>query len=87
MLNDGQRQIFNTLQPLIDRSEGGLFAIDAPGGTGKTFLCNVVSAYVLKDNGININTAFSGVAATLLTLGTIAHKRFRFPIPFFEEST
>ena len=86
-LNVDQDQIWATLKPLIDREEGGLFMIDAPGGTGKTFLCNVISAHVRKNNNVNINTALSGVAATFLKLGTNSHRRFRFPIPCFEDSS
>ena len=61
--------------------------IDAPGGTGKTFLCNVISACVRKNNNVNINTALSGVAATLLKLGTTSHRIFGSPIPCFEDSS
>ena len=46
LMNDEQRNAFQVLTTLIDRNAGGLFNIDAPGGTGKIFLCNVVLAYV-----------------------------------------
>ena len=87
LLNDGQKIIFQTLREKIDNSEGGLFHIDAPGGTGKTFLCNVILAYVRQHHDVAIATAMSGIAATLLRLGTTAHKRFGFPIPNSKESS
>ena len=55
--------------------------IDAPAGCGKTFLINLLLAYVRKENNIAIATATSGITSTLFKHGTTAHKRFRFPIP------
>ena len=72
---------------MIDNNAESLFNIDAPGGTGKTFVCNVLLAYVRKQHKTAIATAMSGIAATLLTLGTTAHKRFGFPIPCFKSSS
>ena len=53
----------------------------------ETFLTNLILAYVRKDNNIAIATALSGIASTLLTLGTTTHKRFAFPIPIKETSS
>ena len=86
-LNDGQRCVFETLKVKIDNNEGGFYNLDAPGGTGKTFLCNVLLAYVRKDKDKAIATALSGIAATLMTLGTTAHKRFGIPVPCLVDSS
>ena len=75
------------LKLLIYRDEGGLFTTYAPGGTGKTFLCNIISAYIHKNNNVNVNTAFSGVAAILLKLGTTSRRRFGFSILCIEFSS
>ncbi len=61
--------------------------IDAPGGTGKTFLLNTILAYNRKDLHIALATASSGIAATLLKLETTAHSRFKLPIPPQSTST
>ena len=44
LLNEQQRHIFQVLTNCIDSNQGGFYNIDAPGGTGKTFLCNVILA-------------------------------------------
>lgn len=38
LLNDDQRRVYRTVISSIDESSGQLFFLDAPGGTGKTFL-------------------------------------------------
>ena len=86
-LNEDQLSIFDRLTGLIDEDEGGFFFIDAPGGTGKTYLINLLLAYVRKQEKIAIATASSGIAGTLLTKGTTAHNRFKFPIPIFSDDT
>ena len=48
---------------------------------------NVVLSYVRKDNDIAIATAMSGIAATLISLGSTFHKRFGIPVPCEEFST
>ena len=88
LLNEGQRFIFDTIRQKIDNSSGGLFNIDACGGCGKTFLCNVILAYVrMQENQIALATAMSGIAATLLWDGTTFHKRFGVPINCTDTST
>ena len=52
LLNGDQQFIFDTIAPHIDNSEGGLYNFDAPGGSGKTFLANVLLAYTRKDDKI-----------------------------------
>ena len=41
-LNEGQRAIYDKIVDLMDKDEGGLMNTDAPGGTGKTFLAEVI---------------------------------------------
>ena len=55
--------------------------VDAPGGTGKTFLFNrrrnsaVARGYKVK------TAAWTGTAATLLKLGRTIHSTFKVPVP------
>ena len=60
--------------------KGGLYFIDAPGGTGKTFVCNLLLAAVRKDRKIGVATESSGIAAILLRGGRTAHSRWKIPI-------
>lgn len=87
LLTDDQRRVFNQLTKHIDANEGGLYTIDAPGGSGKTFLCNLILSYARKQKKIAIATALSGIAATLMTKGTTFHKRFGVPVDCTEYST
>jgi len=86
LLNEEQLHIFSILRQCIDYDRGGCFNLDAPGGSGKTFLCNVLLAYIRQNNEIALATALSGIAATLLTLGATFHSTFSVPIPVYSDS-
>ena len=51
--------------------------MDAPGGTGKTFLISLLRAEIRSKNGIALAIASSGIAATLLDGGRTAHSAFK----------
>src|SRR5213592_4204441 len=63
------------------------FFLEGFGGTGKTFLINLVLAKVRSEGRIALSTASSGIAATLLDGGTTAHSRFKIPIDIQSDST
>ena len=64
-----------------------MFFLDAPGGTGKTFVINAIQTF-LELQGKTVQTvATSAVAALLLRNGRTAHSTFRIPIPVDKEST
>ena len=52
----------------------------APGGTGKTFLTNLLLAKVRFNKKIALAVASSGIAATLLEVGQTAHSTFKRPL-------
>ena len=54
--------------------------LDAPGGTGKTFLLNLLLAKIRMRRSIAIAMAFSGIAATLLDGGRTAHSTLKLPL-------
>jgi hypothetical protein len=56
------------------------FFLDAPGGTGKTFLISLILAEIRSNNGIALAIASSGIAATLLDGGRTAHSVFKLPL-------
>lgn len=85
--NDEQMELFEGMKDCIDNETGGLFNLDAPGGSGKTFLSNFILCYIRKHNDIAIAAAMSGIASTLMKLATTFHKRFGCPIPCFGDST
>lgn len=71
-----QKTFFEEMQKCIDDNTGGFYGLDAPAGTGKSFLINLILAYVRQDNQIAIACAMSGIASLILTLGTTFHKRW-----------
>ena len=64
----------------IDNGNGGLFFLDAPGGTGKTFLMSLILATVRARSDIAVAVASSGIAATLLEGCRTAHSALKLPL-------
>ena len=83
-LNQTQLQIFSLINASVSRRIGGLFFIQARGGTGKTFLLNTLLAAARTvdalENTPALAVASSGIASTLLDGGRTAHSRFKIPI-------
>ena len=83
-MNKDQLRIYHTIINAINLKESGeqvnhVF-IDAPGGTGKTFLLNAIIRKLQIDNIQYSASAHSGIAATLLTGGKTVHNTFKFPL-------
>jgi hypothetical protein len=79
-LNPEQKTIMDIVKTKIDNNKGGMIFLDAPGGTGKTFLLNLIMSYVRKQGKIALASAGSGIAASLLYEGTPSHTRFGYPL-------
>ena len=79
-LVDDQRAAFITITNAIRDELGGLFFLDAPGGTGKTFLLNLILADIRQRGDIILAVASSGIASTLLEGGRTAHSAFKLPL-------
>ena len=79
-LTEEQRSIFDRVCRSVDSALGEMLFVDAPGGTGKTFLTKVILAKVRSQNKIALAVASSGIAATLLPGGKTAHTMFKIPI-------
>lgn len=60
LLNDDQKRVYTTIMNELNQNNGGLYFLDAPGGTGKTFLINVILAKVRLSNKIALAVASSG---------------------------
>jgi hypothetical protein len=79
-LNGEQRAAYDEIMSAIDTDQGGLFFVDGPGGTGKTFLYRALLAKVRSQNKLAVATATSGVAASIMPSGRTAHSRFKIPL-------
>jgi hypothetical protein len=79
-LNPEQRRAYKDILAAVDSSDGGVFFVDGPGGTGKTFLYKVLLAKVRGERKIAVATATSSVAASIMPGGRTAHSRFKIPL-------
>ncbi|XP_044592333.1 uncharacterized protein LOC123270358 [Cotesia glomerata] len=80
LLNQQQKTAYDILMEAVNKNNGGIFFLDAPGGTGKTFLISLILASVRAENQIALAVASSGIAATLLEGGRTAHSAFKLPL-------
>jgi ATP-dependent DNA helicase PIF1 len=87
MLNEGQHLVFDEIYGCVANEQAAMFFVDAPGGTGKTFMLNVLLDVVRARGKIAIAVASSGVAALLLHGGRTAHSRFQIPLENVNESS
>ena len=78
-MNSDQKAVFNEIIKSVEQKQGRLFAIDAPGGTGKTFLLTTLLDTVRKGGRIAVATAFTGIAAILLPGGRTLHSKLKVP--------
>lgn len=79
-LNMQQKNVYETMMNAIRQKQGGMYFLDAPGGTGKTFLISLLLATVRSRSDIAVAVASSGIAATLLEGGRTAHSAFKLPL-------
>ncbi|WVZ76928.1 hypothetical protein U9M48_024846 [Paspalum notatum var. saurae] len=79
-LNEEQKTAYDKILSTVDTDEGGVFFVDGPGGTGKTFLYKALLATLRSQDKIAVATATSGVAASIMPGGRTAHSRFKIPL-------
>ena len=84
-LTDEQKLIFEDFKENIENGLGGFWFIDAPGGTGKTFLANIMLAWVRIRGLIALAVASSGIASQLMKGGRTAHAAFKIPLNLKDE--
>ncbi|GFY15429.1 ATP-dependent DNA helicase [Trichonephila clavipes] len=82
-----QKDIYNKILQRVELGEGGLFFLDAPGSTGKTFLLNLLPEKTRKDHNVALAVASSGIAAILPSGGRTAHSVFKLPLNLASEKT
>ncbi|XP_076065260.1 uncharacterized protein LOC143039273 [Oratosquilla oratoria] len=83
LLNDKQRQCYETVMARVEGDkkyrDNGIF-LDAPGGTGKSFVLNLILDAVRSKGKVALAVASSGIAATVLHGGRTAHNMFKIPL-------
>lgn len=86
-LTNDQLTVYRRVLTSIESDGGQVFFLDAPGGTGKTFVINLLLAKVRSEGGIALAVASSGIAATLLEGGKTAHAAFKLPLNIIHSET
>ncbi|XP_072087855.1 uncharacterized protein [Arachis hypogaea] len=81
-----QRYAFDKIVIAVYCDEGDFFFVYGLGGTGKTFLWNLMSAEIRSRGDIVLNVALSGIASLLLLNGRTAHSMFKIPLNITENS-
>ncbi|XP_072379547.1 ATP-dependent DNA helicase PIF1-like [Diabrotica undecimpunctata] len=80
LLTAEQKIIYDRMMLAVAAEQGGFFFLDAPGGTGKTFLISLIVAKIRSQQKIALAVESSGIAATLLDGGRTAHSTFKLPL-------
>jgi hypothetical protein len=80
LLNKDQDMAVASILNAMRLDQGGVFFLDGPGGSGKTFLYSVLLASVRNEGHVALNVASSGIAALLLQGGRTSHSTFKIPI-------
>ncbi|XP_025831529.1 uncharacterized protein LOC112904787 [Agrilus planipennis] len=79
-LNQQQIIAYDNLIEAVNSGSGRIYFLDAPGGTGKTFLISLLLARIRSRNDVALALASSGIAATLLEGGRTAHSALKLPL-------
>lgn len=82
VMNVEQLNTYRAITTAIDNPNDNnrIHFIDAPGGTGKTFLLNAILSHARGTGLIALATASSGIAALLLTGGKTSHSMYGIPL-------
>ena len=79
-LLEHQKSFFHSVIDSVENQSKKIFALNALGGTGKTYILNCITDYLRYKDYIVLSTAASGVASTLLHKGSTTHGRFKVPL-------
>jgi hypothetical protein len=92
-LNGDQFSIFDEIVTAVfesshdDSNQSRIFFIDAPGGTGKTFLIETLMHFLRGMGKCVVAVASTGIASQLLPGGKTAHSQFGIPLELEDKST
>jgi ATP-dependent DNA helicase PIF1 len=79
-LNVERSEAYDEIMSAIENPNGGLFFVDSPGVTVKTFLYRALLAKLHSQNKLVVVTTTSRVASSIISGGRTAHSRFKIPL-------
>jgi hypothetical protein len=85
-LNDGQRAAYNGVIDAYVAHHAKVIFLDGPGGTGKTYIENLILNAVRSCGDIALAVASSGITALLLLGGRTTHSYLKIPIALDHKS-
>ncbi|GAA0140458.1 hypothetical protein LIER_35238 [Lithospermum erythrorhizon] len=85
-LNAEQKIAFSEIIARVDSESSGIFFVDGPGETGKTFLYRAILIRLWSNDIIAIATVTSGVVGHVLPGGRTTHSRFKIPLEANDDS-
>ena len=89
-LTDEQRHLMDSVLRSVEGEEETvprLHYVDAPGGSGKTYVFNKITSHLRHHNKTVACAAWTGIATTLMTSGRTVHNLFKLPVPVVDNST
>jgi len=87
LLLTDKRSANSAILDLVNQKIGRIFFLDAPGGTGKTFVINLLLAKIRQQSKLAIAMASSGIAATLLHGDRTAHSTLKLSLNLSHSET
>ena len=72
--------VFKAVTGVYESRVPKIFFLDGPGGTGKTFVENLILAHVRSKGDIALAVASMGIASILLSNGCTAYSWFKIPL-------
>jgi len=79
-----QKIAFNTIIQAVADQSGGLYFLNTPGGTGNTFLISLILDKIRSNGHIELALISSGIVATLMEGGIIAHLALKLSLNMHE---
>ncbi|XP_066375055.1 uncharacterized protein [Miscanthus floridulus] len=83
-LNTEQRCAYDEIMAAVYSKQGGLFFVDGPDRTGKTFLYRALLAKLCSQDKLAVATATSRVAASIMPDRRTANSHFKIPLTIEE---
>jgi ATP-dependent DNA helicase PIF1 len=83
-LNAEQRSAYDEIMATVYSKQDGLFFVDGPSGTRKTFSYRALLTKLHSQDKLAMATATSRVIASIMPGGRMAHSRFKIPLTLEE---
>lgn len=84
--NREQMVVYELMLGTIISKTPKIYFLNGAGGSGKSYICNILTDKLRYLGLVVINVASTGCASILMNNGNTIHTAFKIPIPIFEDS-